>query len=147
MIIIIALIVLFVIFFILKKHVGPAILASLAGVTVYNSTYGFYPFLQNIIKIPSSTIANIMFLILVLVFPLVIYIFSSKNWSPMIIRIPTSIIAAVVIVSFCTGLVDFYSMTDAIGKNIINFITSYCGFINIAGIALAYFDTIIYRVA
>ena len=146
MIIIGALVALFLVFLLLKRHVGPAILASFAGCTVYNSIHGFSGSLSDLTHIPSNTISLILFLLLVLVLPLIIYILSAKNWSPMIVRILFSAVAAVVITSFCTSITDFYEINDAIGKNILNFITANYNIIDPVGILFAYFDTIFYRV-
>ena len=145
MVIIGALIILFLVFFFLKKHVGPTILASLAGYTVYTATIGFLPTLHSWTNLPTKTLEIISLALFVVVLPLVVYIFSNRNWSPMPIRLVTAVVASAIIISFASGITDLYSSVDALGKNILNLATSYRGIIDSVGLLIAYIDLTIFK--
>lgn len=143
MIILGILVALFVIFFVLKKHVGTAILASFAGAVVYEAVNGFFVTLHKITNIPLDAIENVAFLILVLGLPLIVCFFSKRSWSPTPFRVITCVVFSILIVSLCTGFIRAIIPLDDLSKNILNFITEYRGVISTISIIVAYFNVLL----
>lgn len=147
MIIIIALVLLAAAFYFLKKHVGPAHLATIAGISVYES------FGRNIVdgihhvakSAPVGLLEVIVFLILVLGLPMLLYLRSSRGGIFGILRITEAVIFSSLLVSLCAWCIAYFIPLDGLGNNILSFIESYKGIIMIAGIAFAYFDILMYR--
>ena len=147
MVIILALVLLFALFFFLKKHVGPAHLAVIAGISVYES------FGKNIVdgihKIaqaaPERLLEIIVFLVLVLGLPMLLYLRSSRGGIFGILRIIEAAIFASLLVSLCAWCITYFMPLDEISRNILNFIETYKGIIMVAGIGFAYFDILMYR--
>lgn len=147
MIIIACLVVLFILFFVLKRHIGPAHLAVIAGVTVYD-TFGtdMVSGLNNMIKdVPKSLLEVIIFLILVVGLPLLLYFRSSRGGLFGILRIIEAALFSALLVSLCAWCVNYFAPFDTIGKNIVDFIAKYKGIIMLAGVLAAYFDILFYR--
>ena len=147
MIIIAALAILFALFFVLKKHVGPAHLAVIAGVTVYD-TFGtdVVNGLLNVVHdVPRTLLEVIVFLILVLGLPLLLYLRSSRGGLFGILRLIEALLFSALLVSLCAWCINYFAPFDAIGKNIVDFIAKYKGIIMLAGVLSAYFDILFYR--
>ncbi|MBR1875315.1 hypothetical protein IJ798_02995 [Candidatus Saccharibacteria bacterium] len=147
MIIIAALAILFALFFVLKKHVGPAHLAVIAGVTVYD-TFGtdVVNGLLNVVHdVPKTLLEVIVFLILVLGLPLLLYLRSSRGGLFGILRLIEALLFSALLVSLCAWCINYFAPFDAIGKNIVDFIAKYKGIIMLAGVLSAYFDILFYR--
>ena len=147
MIIIGVLILLFIIFFALKKHVGPAHLAVIAGISVYES-FGknIVDFLhQTFSSAPERILEIIVFLILVLGLPLLLYLRSGRGGIFGILRIIEAGLFSALLVSLCSWCIAYFIPLDNLGDNIISVIDSYKGIIMAAGILFAYFDILMYR--
>lgn len=147
MIIIAALAILFALFFVLKKHVGPAHLAVIAGVTVYD-TFGtdVVNGLLNVVHdVPKTLLEVIVFLILVLGLPLLLYLRSSRGGLFGILRLIEALLFSALLVSLCAWCINYFAPFDTIGKNIVDFIAKYKGIIMLAGVLSAYFDILFYR--
>ena len=147
MIIIAALAILFALFFVLKKHVGPAHLAVIAGVTVYD-TFGtdVVNGLLNVVHdVPKTLLEVIVFLILVLGLPLLLYLRSSRGGLFGILRLIEALLFSALLVSLCAWCINYFAPFDAIGKNIVDFIAKYKGIIMLAGVLSPYFDILFYR--
>lgn len=147
MIIIGALVALFALFFVLKKHVGPAHLAVIAGVTVYDTFGGdVVNGLLNVIHgAPKDLLKIIVYLILVLGLPLLLYLRSSHGGLFGILRIAEAALFSALLVSLCAWCINYFAPFDTIGKNIVDVITQYKGIIMLAGVLFAYFDILFYR--
>lgn len=143
MIIIGALIVLFAIFFLLKKHVGTAILASFAGAIVHETISGFYITVYQTTKIPLDIVENTAFIIFVLVIPLFIYISSKRSWSPTPLRIFNSIVASLLVVTLCSGFIGHVIKLDSFSIDVLGIINNCRGAISTLGIVIAYFNVIL----
>ncbi|MDO4967226.1 MAG: hypothetical protein Q4E70_00440 [Candidatus Saccharibacteria bacterium] len=147
MVILGALIILFILFFVLKKHVGPAHLAVIVGVTVYD-TFGtdVVNGLMNMINgAPKDLLKVVVFLILVLGLPLLLYFRSSRGGLFGILRIIEALLFSSLLVSLCAWCINYFAPFDGLGKNIVDFITKYKGIIMLAGVLSAYFDILFYR--
>ena len=147
MIIIAALVLLFAVFFFLKKHVGPAHLAVIVGISVYESfgkniVDGIHQLIKNA---PTNVIEVIVFLILVLVLPMLLYIRSGRGGIFGILRIIEAAIFSALLVSLCAWCLTSFISLDGLSNNILSFIESYKGIIMVSGIAFAYFDILMYR--
>jgi hypothetical protein len=147
MVIIAALIVFFIIFFVLKKHVGPAHLAVIAGMSVYDS------FGHNIVdgaqkafqSAPKSLLEVIVFLVLVLALPLLLYFRSGRGGLFGILRFIEAATFSALLVSICSWCITYFFPLDSLSSNILSTINSFKGIIVVAGIAFAYFDILMYR--
>ena len=143
MIIIAILVVLFLAFFLLKKHVGTAILASFAGAIVYNTINGFFITLHKSFNIPLDVIENMAFFILVVALPFLVYFFSKRSWSPVVIRGLGSLVFAVLIVSLCSGVISHIISLDSFSSTVTEFLTKNSGIVSTVGIIIAYFDVLL----
>ncbi|MBP5511987.1 hypothetical protein J6X90_01195 [Candidatus Saccharibacteria bacterium] len=147
MIIIGALVAFFILFFVLKKHVGPAHLAMIAGMSVYDS------FGKNLVdgaahllkSTPRGLLEVVIFLVLVLGLPLLLYIRSGRGGLFGILRIIEAAVFSALLVSICSWCISYFVPLDSLSTNILNVINSAKGIIVITGIAFAYFDILIYR--
>ena len=147
MIIIAALVLLFAVFFFLKKHVGPAHLAVIAGISVYESfgkniVDGIHQLIKNA---PTNVIEVLVFLILVLGLPMLLYLRSGRGGIFGILRIIEAAIFSALLVSLCAWCLTSFISLDGLSNNILSFIESYKGIIMVSGIAFAYFDILMYR--
>lgn len=143
MIIIGILVALFIIFFLLKKHVGTAILASFAGAIVYNTISGFFITIHNSFHIPLDVVESVAFFILVVALPFLVYFFSKRSWSPVAIRVLGSAVFTILIVSLCSGVISHVAPLDALSNNILGFVNGNRGIITTVGIIIAYFDVLL----
>jgi len=147
MIIIVALVLLFGLFFFLKKHVGPAHLAVIAGISVYES------FGKNIVdgihsiakSAPVGLLEVLVFLVLVLGLPMLLYLRSGRGGIFGILRIIEAAIFSALLVSLCSWCITYFFPLDSLSSNILSFINTYKGIIMVSGIAFAYFDILMYR--
>ena len=147
MIIIGLLIVFFLIFFAFKKHVGPAHLAMIAGISVYDS------FGQNLVDgashlltaAPKGLLDVLVFAILVLGLPLLLYFRSGRGGLFGLLRIVEAAAFSALIVSVCSHCITYFISLDALSVNILSAINSAKGAIMVIGIAFAYFDILMYR--
>ncbi len=149
MIIIGALVVFFILFFVLKKHVGPAHLAMIAGISVYDS------FGKNLVdgaahllkSAPRGLLEVIVFLVLVLGLPLLLYIRSGRGGLFGILRIIEAAVFSALLVSICSWCISYFIPLDSLSTDILNVINSeqVMGIIVVTGIAFAYFDILMYR--
>ena len=117
MIILLLIVLLFILFSMLRRHIGIALLATIAGNAIY-STFGndltelFAKFLNGI---PENTISSTIYISLVFLFPLILYFKSNKDSLFGILRFLESLIYAVLLVSICAAkinlLIPFYDIS------------------------------------
>lgn len=147
MILIVILVALFAVFFFVRHHTGPAVLATIAGLSVYG-TFGvdFSNWIHSLLpQFPIEIIQIGLFLALILIFPLLLYFYSSRNGLFGILRIIEAAIFSVLLTALLSSTVAKFLSFDAISVQISNFISSIKGFVVLAGILAAYFDIIMYR--
>lgn len=147
MIIIAALAVFFIIFYVLKKHVGPAHLAVIAGMCVYDS-FG-HNLVDGVAKVvhsaPRSLLEVIIFLTFVLILPFILYLRSGRGGLFGILRIIEAATFSALLVSICSWCISYLIPLDSLSTSILSGINTIKGIIVVAGIAFAYFDILVYR--
>lgn len=147
MIIIAALVVLFLLFFAVRKHVGTMLLAVIAGLSV-NEMFGqdLAWFLHDFLgDAPIELLQTCVFLVLVLGLPLVIYLQAGRGGLFGLLRIlEAALIASLITIIISTSL-NYFLIFDDLSLNIIEGLNHFKGPILAAGIAFAYFDIIFYR--
>lgn len=147
MVVIIALVALFLGFFVVRKNIGPALLAVIAGFSIYQM-FGadLVRFVQNIFTdAPADLITHIVYLALILGFPMILYFRSASGGLFGILRIAEAAIFAALLTSFIAGPLAYFFPFDTLSTDIYNFIQSIIGPITIAGIIAAYLDILLYR--
>lgn len=147
MVIIATLVILFLIFFLLKHHAGPAHLAMIAGLSVYNM-FGvqFADWLhQNIQNVPPDLIKTILYLALITVFPLLMYLRSRRGGLGGILRIAEAAIFAVIMTALLAAPLAKYLPFDTLSGQIATFIANIEGPLVLVGIISAYIDILFYR--
>lgn len=147
MVILIALAAFFALFFLTKKHGGPAHLAVIAGLAVYE-TCGeqFASWISSINSaIPEDIIKSGVYVALVAVFPLLLYIRSPRGGLGGIFHIIEAAVFAIVLTSLLSPvLADFFTF-DSLAETIAEMIEKYEGPIVVVGVISAYVDILIYR--
>lgn len=147
MVILAVLAALFLIFYFVRHHTGPAHLAMIAGLSVYEM-FGkqFAEFISKNIPQISIEYAEAGILIaLILVFPLLLYLHSSRGGLFGILRIAEAGIFAALLTSLLAPTIASYVPFDTIGTEITNFLSSIEGPIVLIGVLSAYLDILLYH--
>ena len=147
MVIALVLILLFAAFFAVRRHVGPACLASVAGVAVAEAFSGqLISLAHNIgIGLPDGKLKALIFLIFVVGFPMILYFKSSHGGMFGLLRIAEAALFAALITSLLAPHIAEWFAFDDLSKQIMSWINSAEGPIMMAGIVLAYLDILFYR--
>ena len=147
MTIIIALVALTLIFFAIRKHTGPAHLAMIAGLSVYEMFgIGFAETLQGIFSAaPLALLDNIIYLALVLVFPLLLYFHSSHGGLTGILRLAEAVIFAALMVALISTPLAYFFPFDSLSVHIASFVHHIEGTIVVIGIITAYLDILFFK--
>lgn len=147
MVIIATLVVLFLLFFFVRKNVGPAILGAIAGLTVYEMfSSDLANFIQSHLEnTPIELINTIIYLILVLGMPMVLYFQSRRGGLYGILRIVEAALITALFTILVADAISYFMPLDELSNNILSAINNFKGPILMAGIAFAYFDVIFYR--
>lgn len=139
---------LILLFYLIRKHTGPAHLAVIAGVSVYNS-FGTQcaEFLHaNIFNsLELDLISACINLLLVLAFPLLLYFKSSRGGLFGILRIIEAVVFAAIVASLIAGPLAYFFPFDELSTEIYGFIKSIEGPIILFGVVSAYVDILTYR--
>ena len=147
MIILITLVALFVLFFFVRHHTGPAHLAMIAGLSVYE-LFGvqFSEWIHSFATgMPLDLIKTIVYVALILVFPLILYLRSSRGGMSGILRISEAALFSALLTSLLSATLAKYISFDGLATQISSFISSIEGTIVLVGIASAYFDILLYH--
>ncbi len=147
MIIFINLVALFVLFFFVRHHTGPAHLAMIAGLSVYE-LFGvqFSEWIHSFATgMPLDLIKTIVYVALILVFPLILYLRSSRGGMSGILRIVEAALFSALLTSLLSATLAKYISFDGLATQISSFISSIGGTIVLVGIASAYFDILLYH--
>ncbi len=147
MLIILSFILLFILFFLFKKHIGSATLATIAGITIHKAFHSeVIHFLSPLTpNIPSKITDIIFFILLVLFFPILIYLRSRRNKLFGIFRIIEALLFSFLLTSLCAWCIPHFIAIDPFGKSILNFINSHQNVILASGVVIAYFDILLFR--
>ncbi|MBO7720351.1 hypothetical protein J6S35_01790 [Candidatus Saccharibacteria bacterium] len=147
MILIGLLVALFVLFFFIRHHTGPAHLAMIAGLSVYNMFgVNFAEWIGKVIdKFPLEVIQSGVFVALILVFPILLYLRSSRGGLFGILRIAEAAIFATLLTALLSTTISQYIGFDSLAVQISNFIKSIEGPLVLVGVLSAYFDLLMYH--
>ena len=147
MILIALLVGLFVLFFFIRHHTGPAHLAMIAGLSVYQMFgVNFAEWIHKLLtQFPLEIIQTGVYVALILVFPLVLYFHSSRDGLFGILRIAEAGIFAILLTALLSSTIAKFLPFDTIGVQISSFITSIEGPLVLAGVLTAYFDIMMYH--
>lgn len=144
MVIIIALAVLFFIFFFLHKHTGPAHLAMIAGLSVYELFgLGLVQWLHGLEFLqaaPENLLKSTVYLALIVAFPIILYLRSGRGGFGGIFRFVEALLFAVVMVSLISEPLAYFFPFDSLATQISGFIQNIKGPIVVVGIIGAYVD-------
>ena len=147
MVLIALLIALFVLFFFIRHHIGPALLAMIAGLSVYEM-FGvdFAKWIHQLLSaIPVEVVQSGVFVALILVFPFLLYLRSSHDSLFGILRIVEAAAIAMLLTVLLSSTIAKYLSFDTIAIQISNFISSIKGILVLVGVLFAYFDILVYR--
>ena len=145
MIILLLIVLLFILFSMLRRHIGIALLATIAGNTIY-STFGndltelFAKFLNSV---PENTLSSAIYISLVFLFPLILYFKSNKDSLFGILRFLESLIYAVLLVSICAAKINLLVPFDDISIQLLNFVAIVRPSLLLFAIIVAYLDILL----
>lgn len=147
MVILFVLILFFAIFFAIRKHVGPAVLASIAGVAVAEA---FSPQILELFHninfgLPDGKAKALIYLVFVVGFPTLLYLKSSRGGMFGILRIAEALLLSALITSLLAGSIAEWFAFDDMSRQILGFINANLGIIMMVGIGTAYLDILFYR--
>lgn len=147
MVIIITLAVLFGLFFVVRKHIGPAHLAVIAGLSVYEMFgHQFAEYIQKLAEnAPIELIENCLFLAFVLIFPLILYLRSYNGGLFGILRLAEAVIFAALLALLIAPALSYFFPFDNLANQIVAQIESFRGIIVLIGVLTAYFDILMYH--
>lgn len=147
MVLIAILVALFIIFFFVRHHTGPAHLAMIAGLSVYQM-FGtnFAEWIYKLIdKFPLEVIQSGVFVALILVFPLLLYFHSSRGGLFGVLRIAEAAVFAILLTALLSTTIAKYLTFDSLAVQISTFISSIEGTLVLVGVLSAYFDILMYH--
>ena len=145
MIIIIVLALLFGAFFAVRKHMGPAVLAAIAGVAVAET---FSPQIIQMLSstgLPDGKLKALIYLVFVVGFPMILYFKSSRGGMFGILRIGEALLLSALITSLVAPSIAELVSFDELSRQILGFINANLGLIMMIGIGTAYLDILFYR--
>lgn len=145
MAIIVALACFTLLFWLMHRRTGSAFLATIAGVTIYQS-FGqdFINFFTHLIpQAPQDVIQNGVYLALVVGFPIILYINSSNGGLFGILRLAESVIFAALIVSLISPQLTYIFSFDQLSHDINNFIGNFRNTAILVGAILAYVEILL----
>lgn len=147
MVIGIVMVLLFAAFFVVRKHIGPGILAVIAGVAV---DAAFSPMLVDFFHsinfgLPDGKLKALISLVLIVGFPMILYFKSSRGGMFGILRIAEALVMAALITALLAPAISEWFAFDDLSRNILAWINSVRGIIMMSGVGLAYLDILFYR--
>ena len=142
MVIIAVLVALSLLFFALHRHSGPAHLAMISGLTVYSMFgSGFVQWLCQIFTWLDQNLANTLFYIAVIaIFPLVIYLRSSRGGMHGLLRIAESVLFALLMTALLIPSLEYFVPFDGFSTQVAVAIQNAEGALIAIGVAAAYID-------
>jgi len=147
MAIIVTLALLLLVFFILRKNSGAALLAMIAGLAAYEIFgIGFAAQLHE--WIPSWdqwAIEKIIYFVLILIFPILLYSRSGKGGLSGALRLVQAVAFALILTAFLAAPLSEIFSFDSLSRDIASIIIANQGFIVIAGLIGAYLDILFCR--
>lgn len=147
MVILVALGAFFTLFFLTKKHAGPAHLAVIAGLSVYEMCgRPFATWISSFLtNVPLDLIEAGVFIALVAAFPLLLYLRSPRGGLGGIVHLIDAAVFAIVLTALLSPILAKFFPFDSLSTQISAIISQYESWVVIAGIVSAYLDILIYR--
>ena len=147
MVIIIVLALLFAAFFVVRKHMGPAVLAAIAGVAVVEA---FSPQILQMLHnanfgLPDEKLKALIYLVFVVGFPMLLYFKSSRSGMLGILRIAEALLFSALLTSLLAPSISEWFAFDDLSRQVLGFISANLGLIMMVGIGTAYLDILFYR--
>lgn len=142
MVIIAILIALFLLFFFVRHHIGPALLAMIAGVSVYEM-FGqeFVKWAHSILtQVPVDIIGASIYAIMIFVLPLLLYFRSARGGIFGVLRIIQAGVIAVLLAMLLLPIVTKFCTFDTVSSGLAKTIEPARGIIVLVGAGFAYFD-------
>jgi hypothetical protein len=147
MVIAVVLIALFILFYLLKKHIGPTLLAIIAGSAIFEM-FG-KDISEMICKLinnaPYSIVASCVYVVLVFVLPLILYIRSGHGGLYGLLRVFEALSISALLALLCSSQIATAFPVDELSTNILTGIADAKNFILAGGVAIAYFDILFYH--
>lgn len=147
MVIIAVLVGLFVLFFFIRHHAGPAHLAMIAGLAVYGM-FGeqFANWVHSIAnQIPVDLAQTVLYVALIAGFPIILYLRSHHGGMFGILRIAEAAIFACIMTALLSATIAKYLPFDTISTHISSFISSIETPLVIVGVIASYLDVMFYH--
>lgn len=150
MVIIGLLVVLFALFFLIRKHTGPTTLAMIAGYAVYQSFSGqILDFIRKNTgnSLPEPYILAGICVAFVIVFPIILYLRSYSGGVFGVMRVvQAAVLSASMTLLVAPVITNFDFLTfDALSRQVVDLIKNYEGIIVVITVVAAYFDVLMYR--
>ena len=148
MVILITLGALFTLFFLTKKHPGPAHLAVIAGLSVYEmcgKAFSSWISSSVLTSVPLDLIEAGVFVLLVAAFPILLYLRSPRGGLGGIVHLIDAAVFALVLTALLSPVLAKFFPFDSLSDKISRVISQYEGWVVIVGIVSAYLDILIYR--
>lgn len=147
MVIVITLIATFLIVFVIRKHTGVMHLAMLAGLGIYSM---FHETIIDIISqaagdIDAKLVSMIIYSILVVGFPLLLFLKSSRGGVSGILRLAEAAMTAIVVAVLLAEPLSFFFSFDSIATEMHDFIVQIEPPVLLASIVIAYLDILLSR--
>ncbi len=149
MVIIVALAALLLIFFLLRRSSGAALLGIIAGLAVYEM-FGLALASQIHTWLPETNLwltEKIIYLCLILVFPLILYIRTGRSGLYGILRLAHCAVLALILTSLLAAPLSEFFTFDDLSRDIAAQIQNFKGVILIVGLTGAYLDILLGRSA
>ncbi len=123
------------------RHSGPAQLAVIAGGYVYHTFGGWLTdtVMANVNGLAQDIVSSVIFLILVVGVPLLLYFKSPKGRVGLIHLIETAIFAAVLVL-MAAPIIGQWVAFDELTQQIVAWVNNNIQFVSVAGIISAYYD-------
>ena len=147
MVIIAVLVGLFLLFFFVRHHAGPAHLAMIAGLAVYQM-FGeqFANWLHGLAnQVPVDLAQTILYVALIAGFPILLYFRSHRGGLFGILRIAEAAVFACIMTALLSATIAKYLPFDTISTHISTFISSIETPLVITGVIAAYLDIMLYH--
>ncbi len=147
MVIIAILVALFILFFFVRRHAGPAIFAVIAGLSVYE-LFGteFVKWVHDLLnQVPVDVISACIYAILIFVMPLLLYVRSNRGGVHGIFRLVEAAVISILISTLLLPIVTKYCGFDTVSSGISKMMEPAKGTVLLICIAFAYFDVLFSR--
>jgi len=141
------LVILFALFFFVRKNAGPTFLAIIAGLSVYSLFHQmFTDFIVSIFPAaPANLVNQCLYIAFILIFPLILYFRSSRGNIAGLFRLINAGVLAILLTSLLSDSLATYFAFDVIARDIADFVEKAKGIVVLVGVIFAYIEILFYR--